>query len=215
MSWGAKIEFRHLSAHCWLLAELEFSSRSIPTAEWWLQSREEKILLVSEVQNVSTRSVWTWCGLWFGSNCELCPGKSLITRSNPTECTGPSYVYKITYVLIFQRIRAKDLDHACWTSNWLMALCLNHVNFSSSFKQMFGLKSEVLKRNEVSFISWIKILWNSYFCIIAKQTLRESWMLQINIIPPGKPHHKLHRLFLLIHCGVLLLLLLLLLLILL
>lgn len=147
------------------------------------------------MQNVCMRTVWTWCGLWFGSNWEPCLGKSLITQSNPIECTGPSYVYKITYVLIFQRIRAKDLDHACWTSNWLMALCLNHVNFFSSFKQMFGLKCEVLKRNEVSFIPWIKILWNSYFCIITKQTPGESWMLQINVIPPGKLHHVLHWFF--------------------
>lgn len=55
------------------------------------------------------------CGLVPTENPAL--GKSLITQSNPIECTRPSYVYKITYVLIFQRIRAKDLDHACWTSN--------------------------------------------------------------------------------------------------
>lgn len=96
-------------------------------------------------------------------------GKSWITQSNLTECTGPSSVYKITYVLIFQWIRAKDIDHACWTSNWLMVLCLDHVNFISSFKQMFALKSSDLNRNEVSFMSWIKTLWNSYFCIITKQ----------------------------------------------
>lgn len=79
------------------------------------------------------------CGLVPSENPAL--GKSLIIQSNPIECTVPSYVYKITYMLIFQRIRAKDLDHECWTSNWLMSLCLNHVNFISSFKQMFGLKS--------------------------------------------------------------------------
>lgn len=90
-------------------------------------------------------------------------GKSWITQTNPIECTGPSSVYKVTYVLTFQRTRAKDIDHACWTSNWLMALCLNLLNFISSFKQMFGLKSWDLNRNEVSFMSWIKILWNSYF----------------------------------------------------
>lgn len=90
-------------------------------------------------------------------------GKSWITRTNPIECTGPSSVYKITDVLIFQRTQAKDIDHACWTSNWLTALCLNHANFISCFKQMFDPKSSDLNRNEVSFMSWIKILWNSWF----------------------------------------------------
>jgi len=63
--------------HRWLLVEPEISMRSIPAAEWWFQSPEEKIVLVSKVQNVCARIVWAWCGLRFGSSWESCPGKKL------------------------------------------------------------------------------------------------------------------------------------------
>lgn len=74
---GAGWEIWHLSTHHWVLMDSVISTRSIPTVEWWLQSPEEKITLVSEVQNICTRTVWAWCGLWFGSNWEPCPGKKL------------------------------------------------------------------------------------------------------------------------------------------
>lgn len=145
-------------------ASLQLSGgvRALKRKLFWLQKCK---ISVQELHELGV--VW---GLVPTENPAL--GKSWISQINPIECTGPSSVYKITYVLIFQRTRAKDIDHACWTSNWLTALCLNHVNFISSFKQMFGLKSSDLNRNEVSFVSWIKILWNSCFCIITKQMPR-------------------------------------------
>lgn len=81
--------------------------RALKRKSFWFQKCEMSVRELYELDVV--------CGLVPAENPAL--GKSLITRSNPTECTGPSYVYKITNVLIFRGIRAKDLDHACWTSN--------------------------------------------------------------------------------------------------
>lgn len=95
------VEIQHLSAHRWLLVELKSPSGISSLLSDNCRALKIKLLQFQKFKTFVRElyELHVACGSAPTENIAL--GESSMTWSNPIECTGPSYLYKVTYVLIF------------------------------------------------------------------------------------------------------------------